>query len=134
MLIFTDTNPTENSFNEILSKYILPISIVVASIALVAVIVLFIITRYRVKHEPKVMPTPLHDNSAKILESLGGKDNIISHSLTGSRMSLVLKDYSIVDDNKLNEFGIKSVIRMSNKIILINENDMSNLYKDLFNH
>ena len=79
----------------------------------------------KTKNEPST-------NSLEILEALGGKENIIEHSLNGSRMSLVLHNYDMVDENKLNSLGVDSCIKMSNKIILVIKNDMSSIYKGMF--
>lgn len=128
--IFASTNPTDNQFNEILKNYILPISIVVASLIFITVLILFIIAMVKSKKN-KVIKAPLPDN--QILEAIGGKDNVINATLVGSRLNLILKDYDIVDEEKLNSLGIDSVIRMSNKIILVSKDDLNNVYKQIIN-
>lgn len=53
--------------------------------------------------------------------ALGGKDNVVSHSINGSRLTLVLKDYKKVDRDALTKFGVERVLSMSNKYILVGE-------------
>lgn len=129
--IFANTNPTDNQFNEILKNYILPISIIVAGVIFVTVLILFIIAMIKNKKEKTVIKRELPSDD--IIYSLGGKDNIINASLNGSRLSLVLKDYKLVNEAKLNELGIDSIIKMSNKIILISKDDLKQFYNNIIN-
>lgn len=54
-----------------------------------------------------------------VYDLLGGKDNVISHNLNGSRLTIVLKDYSKVDEPKLKEIGVERILTMSYKMILV---------------
>lgn len=54
-----------------------------------------------------------------VYDLLGGKDNVISHNLNGSRLTVVLKDYSKVDEPKLKEIGVERILTMSYKMILV---------------
>lgn len=133
-MIYFTSDPTSNPLNDFLINYGIYIAIAVAGAAFLAVLILFIISLAKKKNavsapkSEKEIPT----NSLEILEALGGKENIIEHSLNGSRMSLVLHNYDMVDENKLNSLGVDSCIRMSNKIILVIKNDMSSIYKGMF--
>lgn len=129
--IFANTNPTDNQFNEILKNYILPISIIVAGIIFVTVLILFIIAMVKNKKEKAIVKRELPSDD--IIYLLGGKENIINASLNGSRLSLVLKDYKLVNEAKLNELGIDSIIKMSNKIILISKDDLKQFYNNIIN-
>lgn len=128
--IFASTNPTDNQFNEILKNYILPISIAVAALIFISVLILFIVVMVKNKKN-KVIKAPLPDN--QILEALGGKDNVINATLIGSRLNLVLKNYDVVNENQLNNLGVDSVIKMSNKIILVSKDDLNSVYKQIIN-
>src|SRR5574344_2058584 len=133
-MIYFTSDPTSNSLNDFLINYGIYIAIAVAGAAFLAVLILFIISLAKKKNavsapkSEKEIPT----NSLEILEALGGKENIIEHSLNGSRMSLMLHNYDMVDENKLNSLGVDSCIKMSNKIILVIKNDMSSIYKGMF--
>ena len=45
---------------------------------------------------------------------------------------LMLNNYNIVDEKMLNENGVDSLIKMSNKITLVIKRDASKIYKELF--
>ena len=126
-------DPTVNNFAEWLRQYGIPISLIVAGVVFVTVLVFFIIAMYRRKHEPMDQLKERNSHSSEMLLALGGEENVESHSLTGSRIVVVLKNYDLLDEQKLNALGIDSIIRMSNKITLVVKDDSSSLYKDLFN-
>ena len=130
--IFANTNPTDNQFNEILKNYILPISIGVACLIFIVVLALFIIALVKGKKKNNITDKAFLPSN-EIINALGNKENIISSSLKGSRLTLVLKDYNIINESKLNELGIDSIIKMSNKIILVSKDDLAKIYKDISN-
>lgn len=53
------------------------------------------------------------------LEIFGGEDNIVSCEAKTSRLVLILKDYSLLNEEKLKENGVTSMIKATNKITLI---------------
>ena len=133
MLILEDSQT--NAFNEWLRSYGLYISLAVAGVVFLTVLVLFIIALIKRKKDPtSVLPkeVKLSANTSKILEGLGGRENIVAHSLNGSRIVLMLNNYNIVDEKMLNENGVDSLIKMSNKITLVIKRDASKIYKELF--
>ena len=64
--------------------------------------------------------------------ALGGGENVISHLRKGSRIELVLKDYSKVDKEKLRSIGVDSFLLMSNKLTLVVQGDAEKVEKTLF--
>ncbi len=132
MFYESTVDPTVNEFAQWLQQYGIPISLIVAGVVFLTVLVFFIIAMYRRKHEPLQEIKERNSHSNEMLLALGGESNIESHSLTGSRISIVLKNYDLLDEQKLNALGIDSIIRMSNKITLVIKDDASSLYKDLF--
>lgn len=99
---------TESDFNYL---YIL-----IPIVVLVLVILAFILIRKVQKH--KYLQKRKDANNDMIL-ALGGNENIVSAVNKGSRLSLVLNDYSIIDEARLKELGVSSIIKMSNKITLV---------------
>ena len=65
-----------------------------------------------------------------MIEGFGGLDNIIEVSAKASRLSLTLKDYSLVNVQLLKEKGVTSSIKMSNKITFV----IGEQAKDIENH
>ena len=133
-MFLLESDPTQNGFNNWLRDYGIWISLAAAGIVFLVVLVLFIIAMVKRKKDPiGYKPTSVQQaETSRILEALGGRDNIIAHSLTGSRIVLVLKDYNVVDDETLNKNGIESIIKMSNKITLVSKSEASKIYKGLF--
>ena len=66
-----------------------------------------------------------------IIIALGGRDNIVSFSSAGSRLSLVLKDYSLMKDEALKALGVSSIIKMSSKVTLVIGKDAEEIVKYL---
>ena len=133
MLILEDYH--YNAFNEWLRSYGIYIALGIAGVVFLTVLVLFIIALIKRKKDPtSVLPKEikLSANTSKILEGLGGRENIVAHSLNGSRIVLMLNNYNIVDEKMLNENGVDSLIKMSNKITLVIKRDASKIYKELF--
>ena len=133
MKILTDNSPTTNPLNDFLKSYGIWIAIALAGAAFITVVVLFIIAKVKAKDAPLMYEKPpLSQRGSDILLALGGKENILEHSLVGSRLTLTLTDYDVVNEVKLNELGVDSIIKMSNKIILVIKDDISSLYKEMF--
>ena len=129
------SDPTINGFNEFLSTWGIWISCALAGIIFITVLILFIYTYRKGKKNPTFYQEPKVVKEVKneqALSALGGADNIVEHSLIGSRVILVLKDYSLVNESLLKEMGVDSIIKMSKKITLVIKGDASRFYKSLF--
>ena len=117
-------------FNDFLRQYSLYIAIGIAAFILVVVlVVLFICLSKRKK--TGAAPKRVIVASAYI-EALGGADNIVSHSLVRSRIVLTLKDYDIVDKEKLKEAGVDGFIMMSDKLTLVIKGDAEKVNAAIF--
>lgn len=128
MILFAQSqDPTVNPFNDFLKNYGIFLAIGVAVVVLTIVIILLLLQKRKQIVEPKK-----EFSSSGVYDALGGKENVVEHTKVGSRISLVLKDYDVVDEAKLNELGVDSIIKMSNKITLVVKGDADSLYK-LFN-
>ena len=85
-----------------------------------------IITVYFVKSHKKKKQI----NNESWFIALGGKDNFSDVKGVGSRLSLVIKDKEKLDRQKLKELGVSSILTMSDKIVLVINNqaeDIANL-------
>lgn len=126
---------SKNSFNEWLSTWGIWISIMVAGFVFLVVLGLFLYTYFKGKKEGAIIAQKQQQKQIKneeALSALGGADNILDHSLNGSRIILVLNNYDVVDQGKLRELGVDSIVKMSNKITLVIKGDASSFYKKLF--
>lgn len=113
------------------------IAFIAAGIVFLVVVVFFIIAVIKRKKNLVGPPreqkesTKLPFNKEVLLEAIGGLDNMVHKQLSGSRISLDLKDVSLVDEEKLNSIGVDRVIKMSNKITLVVKGDISSYYRAL---
>ena len=55
----------------------------------------------------------------EILLNLGGKENIVDMTARGSRLSIVLKDNSLLNIDALKNIGVEGVIVMTSKVTLV---------------
>ena len=91
--------------------------IVLASV--IALIVIIVLTTIINKNKNKKEIEENKKQNSAFLEIFGGQENIISCGSKGSRLVLVLHDYSKLDEQKLRENGVTSLIKATNKVTLI---------------
>ena len=120
----------QTEFNAFLKNNALWIALAIAGVILLIVLIA-VIAAVRAKKKKGGKPARTIDASAYIT-ALGGSDNIISHTLTRSRIVLELKDYDVVDKEKLKEAGVDSFIMMSNKLTLVIQGDADKVDKAIF--
>jgi len=65
----------------------------------------------------------------KLLEYLGGKDNIISTEINMSRFKVTLKDTKIVDKEAIQKLGAKGIVEIDNQLKIILGPDSKQLKK-----
>jgi glucose-like phosphotransferase system IIB component len=65
----------------------------------------------------------------KLLEYLGGKDNIISTETNMSRFKVELKDVSKVDKEAIQKLGAKGIVEIDNTLKIILGPESKNLKK-----
>ena len=100
--------------------------------ALIVVAVLALVVALLLLLKPKKKPTPRPVEKSAYLSAMGGEGNIVSHLRKGSRIELVLKDYSLLDKERLKAAGVDSFILMSNKLTLVIQGDAERVEKTLF--
>ena len=122
---FFAQDPVVNDFGEFLKSYGYLFAIGAAVIVATIVVVLLLLQ----KRNKKPTEVKKEYSSNEIIDALGGKENILTHQKAGSRISLTLNDYSLVNEEKLNTLGVDSIIKMSNKITLVVKDDSDNFYK-----
>ena len=65
----------------------------------------------------------------KLVELLGGKDNIISTETSLSRFKVTLKDVSIVNKEAIQKLGAKGIVEIDNQLKIILGSDSKQLKK-----
>ena len=80
----------------------------------------------------KSMKKDAHIELNKLVEYLGGKDNIIKTEHNLSRFKVTLKDVSIVNKEAIQKLGAKGIVEIDNtlKIILGSESKQLKKYID----
>lgn len=65
------------------------------------------------------------ERSQNVLLALGGEENILSIEAKESRLNIVLKDSSLLNEETLKSLGVSSIVRMSKKTTLVIGRDAS---------
>ena len=55
----------------------------------------------------------------KLIQCLGGKDNIIDSEVNMSRLKVILKDVDIVDKEGIQKLGAKGIVEVDNQLKII---------------
>ena len=100
--------------------------------ALVLMIALVLLLVLRRKPEKKEEPPQVDDK--EWLVALGEQDNIKAVSVRGSRLSVELVDDKKINRESLATLGVKSIITMSNKLILVIENNANLIAEKISSH
>lgn len=114
----------KNNINTFLKNNAIWIAVGFVVIILIILIILFLFNRNKTK---KIDKTTYSISTNDWLDSLGGKDNILEISSRGSRLTLSLKEISLINETKLKELGVTSLLKMSNKLILVIEENAAKI-------
>lgn len=82
-----------------------------AVIALVLVIITLVVVKLNRKD--------FNIEANKLINYLGGKDNIINAECNMSRFKVILKDISIVDKEGIQKLGAKGIVEIDNQLKII---------------
>ena len=55
----------------------------------------------------------------KLIQCLGGKDNIIDSEVNMSRLKVILKNMEIVDKEGIQRLGVKGIVEIDNQLKII---------------
>ena len=119
-------------FNQFLKDNALWLCLGIVGIIILVLAITVIIALVRRKKKLKDGPKKRIINASAYISALGGADNIVSHELMRSRIVLVLKNYDIVDKEKLKEAGVDGFIMMSEKLTLVIKGDAEAVNKAIF--
>lgn len=108
---------SQKEFNDFLRDNALWFCLAIAAV-IVLILAIVLISVLLKRRKGKEAPKKAIDASAYLL-ALGGEENVLSHKVVRSRIVLELKDYALVDKEKLKEAGVDGFIMMSNKLTLV---------------
>ncbi len=77
----------------------------------------------------KLMKRDFSVEANKLINYLGGKDNIINAECNMSRFKVTLKDVSIVDKDAIQKLGAKGIVEIDNQLKIIFGKDARQLKK-----
>ena len=92
---------------------------------LIIVFVLLVISLIIVKLNKKNFTFEIN----KLVQYLGGKDNILDTEINMSRFKVTLKDVSIVDKDAIQKLGAKGIVEIDNQLKIIFGPNARNLKK-----
>ncbi|SFE12557.1 PTS system N-acetylglucosamine-specific IIB component, Glc family /PTS system N-acetylglucosamine-specific IIC component, Glc family [Lentibacillus persicus] len=71
----------------------------------------------------------------KILQNIGGKDNLVDYENCMTRLRLVVKDASVIDEDKIKQTGAHGLVKVDNEHIqIVIGPDVSNVYQEFKKH
>jgi glucose-like phosphotransferase system IIB component len=82
---------------------------------LIIIVVLLIIALVVIKANKK----DFHIEANKLVEFLGGKDNILNIEVNLSRFKVTLKDVSIVNKDAIQKLGARGIVEIDNQLKII---------------
>lgn len=77
----------------------------------------------------KLMKRDFSVEANKLINYLGGKDNIINAECNMSRFKVILKDVTIVDKDAIQKLGAKGIVEIDNQLKIIFGKDARQLKK-----
>ncbi len=77
----------------------------------------------------KLMRRDFSIEANKLINYLGGKENIVSAECNMSRFKVLLKDISIVDKEAIGKLGAKGIVEIDNQLKIIFGKDARQLKK-----
>lgn len=77
----------------------------------------------------KLMKRDFSAEANKLINYLGGKDNIVNAECNMSRFKVILKDVSVVDKDSIQKLGAKGIVEIDNQLKIIFGKDARQLKK-----
>lgn len=118
-MIYSDLKDDINAF---LSKNAIWLAVVLVAV-IILVIFLFIFLNMKKKGKFNHKNNNISNNADEWQIAVGGKNNIQEITAMGSRLTLSLNDPNVVDREKLKQLGVSNILTMSEKIILVVEDN-----------
>ncbi len=129
ILVGASGNDPKNDFEIFLKNYAWVIALAIVAIILVTIVIILLSNRKKGAPAKQVSTAAPDD----WLEALGGKDNVVDVSSTGSRLTAKLKNKDLVNRDKLTELGVSSIVMMSDKITMVTNLDNQKIIENIKN-
>ncbi len=110
-MIYSEIKDDANAF---FKNNALWIALAIVAVIVIVLVIILLVNRNR-KKDNKAIDNTANDDW---LEALGGKENILEVSATGSRLTVKLQDINNHDKEKLKQLGVSNIVTMSDKLVL----------------
>ena len=124
-----NTPDLKNNISEFLKNYALYIAIGVVVLIALAIVLILVLSKN--KKSKKISKQDVVIDTNEWLLALGGRDNILEKNATGSRLVVKLNDPSKLNEEKLKELGVSNILKMTNKITLVFEDQAEKILSQL---
>lgn len=102
--------------------------IIAAAVLLISMVIIITVATINKKKKSKIVSSYYTD----ILQAIGGKENVLSVSANGSRLSFTLKDPNQLNKDILQSIHIQGIVRSSKKTTLV-IGEMAQQYANMIN-
>lgn len=109
------------------------IKLLIIPLVIILLLVIFLIVYFVMKNKKKKQIKENQTRSENIILALGNKENIVSVDAKESRLNLVLQDNNLIDEIKLKELGVSSIVKTSKKTTLVVGRNASKEIEDFIN-
>ena len=124
-----DISGLKENLNQFFQSAAFYIALGVTLLIVLAIVLIIIFSKK--KKKVKIDKQNVVIDTNEWLEALGGKDNILEKSATGSRLVVKLSEPSKMNEEKLKELGVSNILKMSNKITLVFEDQAEKILSQL---
>ena len=127
LLVGVSGNDPKNDFELFLRDYGWILCVAVVALIAITITALLIVNRNK-KKAPKVEASP-----DEWLLALGGKENILDVSSTGSRLTVKLVNKELINRESLTQLGVNNIVMMSDKVTLVTQLDNNKIVENMKN-
>ncbi len=113
------TSEMKEDINMFLKNYGIWIAVGVLILIALTIVLIFV---FKKKNKTLKDNNYINVESDEWLIAFGSKENILDASAVGSRLSVKLNNESLLDQEALKKLGASSIIKMSDKYIIVIEN------------
>lgn len=130
LFIGASGNDPKNDFEAFLRNYAWILCVAVVVIIILTIIIIFLVKNRKPSKPKKIVSVASAD---EWVEALGGNDNIVDVSSTGSRLSIKIKNRDLINRDALTKLGVTSIVLMSDKVTLVTNLDNQKIVEKLQN-
>lgn len=113
-------------FENFLKQNALLLSLIAVVVIIIVATILIILSVTAAKRKEKPV---IKVNQNALFTHLGGENNIISLEKNGSRLTVALHDFTLINELELKKLGVVKFIKMTTKLILLVDDSFNEIKK-----